>query len=253
MKKIQWITFMAALGLIVATAAYLGSVKNTLGKPGVRVGPVSVFDPDGKLVSTNSVVLPDQIQGARAVRMPITKMELEGLPRDTTFGRSIYHFADNSEAQISVVLMGTDRTSIHQPQFCLVGQGWSIIGTDRINVRMDRPFAYDVPAMKLTTAIRVKGPHGRPQTIHGVYIYWFVSGNNITADQGTRLWSIARTRVEKGYLERWAYISYFSTCLPGQEDAASQRLENLMKVSVPEFQTVTGSPSGRISALASEK
>jgi hypothetical protein len=39
-----------------------------------------------------------------------------------------------------------------------------------------------------------------------------------------------------GVLQRWAYISYFAVCEPGQEDAAFERVKKLIVASVPEFQ-----------------
>jgi hypothetical protein len=39
-----------------------------------------------------------------------------------------------------------------------------------------------------------------------------------------------------GVLQRWAYVSYFSACEPGQEDATFARMEKLIAASVPEFQ-----------------
>ncbi|HZM02231.1 MAG TPA: exosortase-associated EpsI family protein [Candidatus Saccharimonadales bacterium] len=255
MKKSKWILFAVAVGLMALTAGFLGKIRahQHLGQPGVRVGAVSIYDTDGRLVSSNSVVLPDEVMGGRARSQPITTNEVWALPRDTTFGRCTYLLPDGFGTMISVVLMGADRTSIHQPQFCLVAQGWSIVGTDHIHVPMQRPMAYDLPAVKLSTSMRIKDAHGQLSTVHGVYIYWFVSGDNITGDQGERLWSIARTMLTKGYLERWAYISYFATCLPGQDEATCQRLEKFIQASAPDFQVVTGQPSGRFSAVASGK
>ena len=39
-----------------------------------------------------------------------------------------------------------------------------------------------------------------------------------------------------GVLQRWAYVSYFSVCEPGQEDATFARMEKLIAASVPAFQ-----------------
>jgi hypothetical protein len=41
-----------------------------------------------------------------------------------------------------------------------------------------------------------------------------------------------------GVLQRWAMISYFTACAPGQEDAAFERLKKLIAASAPEFQLV---------------
>jgi len=37
-------------------------------------------------------------------------------------------------------------------------------------------------------------------------------------------------------LQRWAYISCFAVCLPGQEEATFERLKKFIAASVPEFQ-----------------
>jgi hypothetical protein len=171
-------------------------------------------------------------------------MELDALPKDTTFGRKMYHRdGDNFNVMTSVVLMGSDRTSIHQPQFCLVAQAWRIDQTDRIRLPMNRPHPYDIPALKLTTSRVVLNEYKQPILLRGIYVYWFVSAEHLTSDQGTRMWSIARTMLKKGELERWAYISYFTTCLPGREEETFKQLERFIQASAPEFQTATGQPA----------
>jgi hypothetical protein len=45
-----------------------------------------------------------------------------------------------------------------------------------------------------------------------------------------------------GVMQRWAYVSYFSLCEPGQEDATAARMEKVIAASVPEFQPP---PAGR--------
>ena len=41
-----------------------------------------------------------------------------------------------------------------------------------------------------------------------------------------------------GVLQRWAMISYFTVCAPGQEEAAFERLKKFISASAPEFQLV---------------
>jgi hypothetical protein len=161
---------------------------------------------------------------------------MDSLPKDTTFGRRFY---TNIDVQLSVVLMGTDHTSIHQPQYCLYAQDWNVLNAERITLPMQRPFA-DIPAYRLTASQRLQKSG---QMIECLYVYWFVSGNNITAEEGSRLWSMWKTVLREGKMERWAYISYFATCLPGQEQATFERLEKFIRASAPEFQLVTGQPA----------
>jgi hypothetical protein len=37
-------------------------------------------------------------------------------------------------------------------------------------------------------------------------------------------------------LQRWAYISYFAPCVPGTEDATFERVCDLIRTTIPEFQ-----------------
>jgi hypothetical protein len=46
------------------------------------------------------------------------------------------------------------------------------------------------------------------------------------------MWDVLRT----GELGRWAYVSYFTGCRPGEEDAVFERMSKLIAASVPEFQ-----------------
>jgi hypothetical protein len=253
MKSSKWIVFGVALGMIAATAGWLRELqgRHLLGAPGVKVGHVPIYDEKSSLVSSQSVVLPAVVLGIPSRPLPVTTTEVTALPSDTTFGRRYYRSPEGDfGVQLSVVLMGTDHTSIHQPQYCLYAQDWNVSSTERIKLHMDRPIAYDIPAVKLTASrqLRTSG-----QTVNCFYVYWFVSGDKITSEEGSRLWSMWKTVLRKGELERWAYISYFVTCLPGTEQLTYERLERFIRASAPEFQLVTGQPSGRLSSMASQK
>ena len=140
---------------------------------------------------------------------------------------------------ISVVVMGTDRTSIHKPQYCLTGQGWRIDRYEQTRVRIERPHAYDLPVMKLTATHPGQKPSGEGP-LRGIYVYWFVADAALTADHVERMWWMARELITTGVLQRWAYVSCFAVCRPGQEEAASARVTQLLSAAVPEFQIATG-------------
>jgi len=234
--------FGVALGMIAATAGWLTELRGrvNLGAPGVKVDPAALYAPDGGLVSPRGVVLPTNVPGFQSRAVFPELEELAGLPADTTFGRRFYE-GDGLGVQVSVVLMGRDHTSIHQPQYCLYAKDWTVTNTERIVLRMERPYVYDIPAIKLSASL----PLTNGQTIHCLYVYWFVSGDKITAEEGARLWSMWKTVLGKGVTERWAYISYFTTCQPGEESDTFERLQRFIKATVPEFQTVTGERAGK--------
>ena len=244
MNKCKWLVLAAALGMMAATGASLAKVHQRLrlGPPGVRVGPEPLYDVLGQLVARQSVLLPDEVLGCRGTNIPVTQAELDDLPKDTTFGRKYYQ-KDNFAVVASVVLMGTDRTSIHDPHYCLEAADWQIEKTERVLLPMDRPYPYDLHALKLTAFRAAENDYKVSIQMQGIYVYWFVTADRLTAEKGARMWSIARTMLEKGVLERWAYISYFVTCLPGEEQATFAQLERFIRASAPEFQTVAGQPS----------
>ena len=140
--------------------------------------------------------------------------------------------------------MGTDRTSLHKPVFCLEGQGWHIDenASSETSVRLTRPREYDLPVTRFI-ASKVLKLNGQDVPARGIYVYWFVAPGQLTANHWQRMWWMARDLCHTGVLQRWAYVSYFSICRPGEEDVTFERMKKLMGASVPEFQ-LTPQPVG---------
>jgi hypothetical protein len=244
MNKNKSLVLVVTFAMMAATGLGLEKLHRRVrpGAPGVKVGRGLLYDEAKHLVAQQCVLLPDTILGLKGQPLPVTRLELDSLPKDTTFGRKEY--ADNGfSVETSVVLMGTDRSSIHQPEYCLESADWHIVKKENVHVPVDRPYMYEIPALKLTASRMVLNENKKPMELRGVYIYWFVTDDKITSEEGARMWSLAKTMVEKGKLERWAYIAYFSTCLPGQEDATFERMKGFIRASTPEFQTVAGPSS----------
>lgn len=240
MKRI--LVFSLALALILSGAGALLFVKahQKLGKPGVKVVPVSIFGEDGGIVADHSVYLPERVLDFSSIPTPISAAELITLPKDTTFGRRTYTNSAGFFFTSSIVLMGKDRTSIHKPQFCLTGQGWNISQSEICALKIEKPNPYVLPVMKLTLSQQQTGNSGQTIVRSGLYVYWFVSEKKLTAEHGRRVWSMVEELLKEGTLERWAYASYFTVCSPGEEEATFQKLAAVIQASVPEFQLPTG-------------
>jgi len=231
--------------LLVGTAAGILTGWKTiqkLGLPGVKVVAEPIFDEKGNLAGTNSAFLPERVLDFVSEPVGITRLELDWLPKDTTYGRRHYKAPDGFEMLTSVVLMGTDRTSIHKPQYCLPGQGWNINASESgiTSVRIDRPHPYDLPVMKLMTTAYPDKPDGEKSRVRGIYVYWFVADGELTADHLQRMWWMARDLVLTGTLQRWAYVGCFTVCPPGREEATFERMKQFIAGIVPEIQLVSG-------------
>jgi hypothetical protein len=242
MKERRWLPVVIVFVLIAGTAAFLGRLQSgrTLGKPGLKLVESPIFDPEGVKVSDHSIYLPERALGYTSEIQPVTQAELGYLPADTSYGRRRYAAPDGAWIDASVVLMGTDRTSIHKPQFCLTGQGWIIDRTERVRVPMSRPHPYDLPATRLDAGRKMSTRDGRTVEARGIYVYWFVSDQRLTGEHWERMWWTVQDLSFQGVLPRWAYVAYFAVCLPGQEDATYERITELMRATVPEFQLVAG-------------
>jgi len=242
MNRQSWVILIVVLGLIGATSGLLVRFRavQKLGQPGLKLVAQSVYDEQGQVISTNCVFLPERVADCESAPVPVKQLEYNWLPRDTTYGRRHYKAADGFQALLSVVLMGTDRTSIHKPEYCVTGQGWVVRQKEEAKVLVERPHPYELPVMKLTLAGHSGGADGRAVPWSGVYVYWFVDDRHLTADHKQRMWWLARDLVRTGTLQRWAYVTCFTVCRPGQEEATFDRLKTFIAAAVPEFQLTTG-------------
>jgi len=106
-----------------------------------------------------------------------------------------------------------------------------------LEINLDRPVSYALPVMRIV-ASREQEFSGRLVEERGIYVYWFVDADRYTATPATRSLWMARDILFKGELDRWAYVSFFAVCAPGQEEPTYERMKKLIAIAVPEFQLV---------------
>jgi hypothetical protein len=242
---------IVTLVCIAGTAGVLLRMRanQRLGLPGVRT---ATLQETAASPLRCKVVLPETVLSYSSEEVPTDKITLDFLPQDTSYGQRLYRGSDKFEILMNVVLMGTDRTSIHKPQFCLGGQGWAIDDTKsgEATVRIERPILYDLPVMKLVTNREIE-VNKRRAVYRGIFVYWFVDHERYTARHWQRMWWMARDVLRTGELQRWAYVTCFAVCRPGEEDATFDRMKSFIRASVPEFQLVPRSET--TTALAAER
>ena len=234
---------VVALGLMGAGAGALLHLRSIqrLGEPGLKV-----------VSRTNDlrvdIPLPEQVLDYTSTPVEVSAVELAVLPKDTSFARRLYRAPDGFEVLLGVVLMGTDRTSIHKPEYCLTSQGWQIVGRETAAIAMERPEPYELPVRVFTTRRLAQVAGGRGLTLGGAYLFWFVAEGHLTASHWARAGWISWDLVRWGVLPRWAYVSVFVVCPPGGEAEAIRRAEHFIRAAVPEFQRTTGQADGGVRA-----
>ena len=231
---------IAALLLMAGAggAIFKLQTRQTLGRPGVLAEPVAG--------STRwRIPLPERVAGMASQEVPPAEVELSALPADTSFGKRLYTATNGAPLLLQVVLMGRDRTSIHQPQYCLTGQGWLIEQTEEVRLPVAQPQPHAVPALKLTASKVFTTESGQRVPVRAIYVYWFVADGALTAHRAQRLRWMAEELLKTGTLQRWAYVACFAQCAPGEEDQTFARVKEFLAEAVPEFQRADKPPAAR--------
>jgi hypothetical protein len=231
-QKQKWLLLVVVLMLIAGTAGALTELKahQRLGTPGIKATPIPG--------STKMMIeLPERVLDFTSTNVPESDIELGYFPPDTSYVRRCYQDSTNYFPIFNtIVLMGADRTSIHRPEFCLPGQGWRIDAKTEVKLPVQSPHAYELPVMKWFTHLSYQDQNKQTVEVSGVYVFWFVADNEQTTGIVPMQLKMVQDQLLTGVLQRWAYVSYFTVCVPGQEDATFERMAKLIASSVPEFQ-----------------
>lgn len=170
----------------------------------------------------------------------IFQIERDLLPKDTELVRRYY--ADNHGHQLtcSIVLSGAEQRSIHRPEGCLTGQGWSIVGQDNIPIPLHS--GHTLVARKLSLERQVAGQNGEHFTVRAFYVYWFVGENVTTPYEMERVLLSDWDRVVHNRAHRWAYVSVFSLITEGlrpdglNAEQTQAALVDFLRQIIPTFQ-----------------
>jgi Protein of unknown function (DUF3485) len=214
--------FVLSLTLLVILAYYLNPPLNVAPQAGVVMDlPVIVGDYFGK-------------EGG------MSDAEKGILPADTEMVRRSYDDGKGRQITTTIVLSGAEQRSIHRPEGCLTGQGWTIVGQDNIPVSL--PNGHDLIARKLSLERQVTGKDGQPLTVRAFYIYWFVGQGVTTPSHLTRILLSNWDRAVYNKAHRWAYVSLFSLVTDNlrigglNSDQTQSNMVDFAKQIVPTFQ-----------------
>lgn len=228
---------VVALAIVILTGLEAWALARLAARPpDVRAGVV--LAPDG----VNPVELPAFI-GTEWIgrRTEVTAVEREILPPDTGFSRKLYVGVADQAVQVflSIVLSGRDRTSIHRPELCLVGQGWTISGATSHDFRHPSRPGASFPATVLQVQREVVTPRGRVQ-VPQLVAYWFVNRDTVVATHGER---VVRDAWDRLHLrtDRWAYVLVQADATDGAAVALA-RMQEVLDRTLPAFQPLPAGP-----------
>jgi hypothetical protein len=238
MNKQKGLVLLVTLALMAGTVGALTWLKGRqkLGPPGIIAEPIP-----GKVMM--KIDLPERVLDFNSTNVPEPEVVASYLPPDTSFVERCYMSPDGlPPIYATIILMGNDRTSIHRPEYCFVGQGFTPEEKTVVNIPIGGAEPYVLPVAKWKVGGVFQEPDGRKVEVAGVYVFWFVADKAQTADYIQFQHHLFRNLLLTGKLQRWAYVSHFSVCAPGQEEAAFERMKKLIAASVPAYQLPPAKP-----------
>ena len=163
----------------------------------------------------------------------VSLVEREILPADTGYSRKTYVAVADPRRQVflSIVLSGRDRTSIHRPELCLVGQGWTIAEPElrklAITVGGGDSAGGEIPFTLLRLKREIPTPRGR-ESVPQLASYFFVGADGVAGGHAEMIRRDAWNRVRHGRADRWAYVLCQTDARDG-EVAALARIEQILR------------------------
>ncbi|MFZ4484054.1 MAG: exosortase-associated EpsI family protein [Chthoniobacterales bacterium] len=171
---------------------------------------------------------------------PISPSELALLPKDTQFAKKVYQDLSGDSLTTQIVLSGGEKRSIHRPEVCLPGQGWTIQSSEVIPITLANGHALEV--MKLTLVREIELASGERRHLKSYFLYWFVGKDTSTPYHWVRLAKTNWDMVVQKIQHRWAYVIVSSPVMEGFKPGAKtdqqtlDMLENFIRQAVPKFQ-----------------
>jgi exosortase len=160
-------------------------------------------------------------------RVDVSALEREVLPPDTGYSRKNYIrvAAVGQQVFFSVVLSGRDRTSIHRPELCLTGQGWTI------NSRSHYEFSTPAGPVQ-ATLLRVEHPArtaaGENIVVQSAFAYWFVGSSSLESSHLGMQWRDVVDRIRHLRSDRWAYVVVQALIMNNDEAETLSRMQEVV-------------------------
>jgi hypothetical protein len=196
------------------------------------------------------MILPSHLPDFVSEKREPEPIEKSLLPPDTEFAKAIY-YSSPSEGSLrdvihcEVVLSGAERRSIHRPEVCLQGQGWTLAESRLRRLPMGGGRELEVRDLSIQKDIALQDGTRRPLRAH--YFYWFVGQDVTTASHAGRIWLTLWDSISRGVNHRWAYASALAMVTdnfrveeigerPRDDHATVQLLGNFVRILAPQFQ-----------------
>ena len=161
----------------------------------------------------------------------MSPVEAALLPRDTSLHKALFTAEGRPAISASIVISSLDRSSIHRPEVCLVGQGNELVHSFVHECTLPGRAPLSLTVMELIR--RIPQSDGNVQELPTYFAYWFVgTQGRETSSHYRRMAWMAYDRVVLGEASRWAYIAVAGV-RNGSDRAYLEDLDTFLRSLVP--------------------
>jgi hypothetical protein len=191
----------------------------TLGLCFMATPPVSVSE------SGVEMDIPYSVGPYWGTTQEVTEAERVILPKDTEFAKKVFNDGKGNNITSQIVLAGAEKRSIHRPQVCLIGQGWTIEDSKVLPIKLSNGSTLKVMSLGLKRTLTLDD--GSQKTLKSIYLYWFVGKEMSTPYHEER---VIRTNLDMllhNTNHRWAYVIVTANVLEGFQYGGKNETETL--------------------------
>ena len=186
--------------------------------------------------------LPLQMGKYQGIEEGMTAVEKNVLDPGVRMVRNKYLSLDHRMIQATIIESGMGKRTLHRPEVCLPGQGWSI--TDRSQVPVTLPDGSSIETTVLRLRLDTESKSGQRVRFRALNIYWYIGSDGVTSpDYYDHIRISYQDALLKDMSHRWAMASFFIV-LPedgiGMNDAvaelgALEELREFAGLTAPKF------------------
>lgn len=182
--------------------------------------------------------LPVNIGDFNGTPQEVSESERIILPDDTEFAKMLYTDPEGDSVNAQIVLAGAERRSIHRPEVCLPGQGWTIKSSQTLKIPLPSGSTLPVTMLRIARPITVGD---QTAELESLFLYWFVGKDTVTASHLARVLKTNLDVLIDNTNHRWAYViassPVWAGLKPGGKTEAETRsmLESFIKEFAPEI------------------
>lgn len=168
----------------------------------------------------------------------VSEVERTTLPEDTGYARALYKNIKGNQVYLSIVLSGKDRTSIHRPELCLVGQGWTIIEKTPLTITTASTQTLE------TTLLKIERENEQGERVLGYFVYYFIAEGKTAATHIERIAIGLKDRVFHFKNHRWAYV-FGQAVIRNDEKETLQSVQDVIRLAFPSIRKTKNQNEGK--------